>query len=100
METIKNQSRNYCNRIQKNSRKISGTKSCLFENLNFIEIYFKQNDWKKKRHITSIKNERGIITTASVDAKRIINIMSNFMLINLTAWKKWTKSLKDSNDQS
>ena len=28
--------------------------------------------WKKKRHITSIKNERGIITTASVDAKRII----------------------------
>lgn len=72
METIKNQSRNYCNRIQKNSRKISGTKSCLFENLNFIEIYFKQNDWKKKRHITSIKNERGIITTASVDAKRII----------------------------
>ena len=54
-------------------QKISGTKSCLFENLNFIEMYFKQNDWKKKRHITSIKNERGIITTASVDAKRIIS---------------------------
>ena len=53
-------------------QKISGTKSCLFENLNFIEMYFKQNDWKKKRHITSIKNERGIISTASVDAKRII----------------------------
>lgn len=53
-------------------QKISGTKSCLFENLNFIEMYFKQNDWKKKRHIISIKNERGIITTASVDAKRII----------------------------
>ena len=53
-------------------QKISGTKSCLFENLNFIEVYFKQNDWKKKRHIIGIKNERGIITTASVDAKRII----------------------------
>lgn len=41
------------------------------ENLNFIDMYFKQNGWKKKDK-TSIKNESSIITTASVDANRII----------------------------
>ena len=40
------------------------------------------------------------ITTDPTDTERMINIMDNFMTINLTAWMKQANPLKNTNYQN
>lgn len=53
---------------------------------------------REKTIVTSIRNEKGNITMDFTDIQRIIK--ENFMSIYSATYIKWTKFLKDINDQN
>ena len=75
--------------------KINKAKSWFFKKINQIDKPLARLIKKKreKNQIDQIRNEHGEITTDNTEIQRIIEtIISNYMTIKWTTWKKWTNS--------
>ena len=72
--------------------KISKTKSWFFEKINKLNKPLATLKKKReKNQINKIRNENGKITMDNTETERII---SNYMPLEWTTWKKWTNSYK------
>ena len=76
---------------KKTIAKINKAKSWFFEKINNIDKPLARLIKKKREmnQINEIRNENGEITTDNTEIQRII---SNYIPIKWTAWKKWTNS--------
>ena len=71
--------------------KINKTENWFFDKINKIDkplaILIKRK--REKNQINKIRNENGEITTNNTEIQRVI---SNYMPLEWTTWKKWTNS--------